>query len=332
LWLDGCLAWKTTTFLSGRELSNDTGDCMATITTSERRDGGFRLWATRLYLRSEQLRGLLVLSPTLTVMVLFLAVPLGILVTLSFWTQDYVTFDKSFSLVNYARFFERAIYPYLLGKSLIMSLTVTAATVLLAYPMAYFLAFRVKKRKMIWLILITVPLWTSYLLRVFAWKIILGYEGVINSGLGSVGIISKPLEFLLYNPTAVVLTLAHAWAAFAILPIYVSLEKIDRSLLEAATDLGDSPFDRFRRITLPLSMPGVIAASLFVFIPTVGDYVTPSLVGGTSGIMIGNVIQTMFGKANNWPQGAALAVIVMFIVGALVLTFLWFIQQMKKRA
>ncbi len=305
---------------------------MATITRSDQPQGGLRIWLTKFYLRSEQFRGYMLLSPTLVVMLLFLALPLGILFTLSFWTQTYVTFDHSFVISNYLAFFERPIYPYLLGKSLLMSLSVTVATVLLAYPMAYFLAFRVTQGKMIWLILITVPFWTSYLLRVFAWKIILGYEGVINSGLKSLGIISEPLQFLLYNPFAVVITLAHAWAAFAILPIYVSLEKVDRSLLEAATDLGDGPLERFRRITLPLSMPGVIAASLFVFIPTVGDYVTPSLVGGTTGIMIGNVVQTMFGKANNWPMGAAIAIISMFTIAALIIVFLWFIQQIKKRA
>ena len=136
------------------------------------------------------------------------------------------------------------------------------------------------------------------------------------------GLISEPLEFLLYNPFAVVLTLAHAWAAFAILPIYVSLEKIDRSLLEAASDLGENPVWCFLRVTLPLSMPGLIAASLLVFIPTVGDFVTPNLVGGTSGIMIGNVIQSLFGSANNWPLGAALSIISMVAITLMIVTFL----------
>jgi spermidine/putrescine transport system permease protein len=180
----------------------------------------------------------------------------------------------------------------------------------------------VTKHKLMWLILITVPFWTSYLLRVFAWKVILGYNGVINSGLMELGLISEPLEFLLYNPFAVVLTLAHAWAAFAILPIYVSLEKIDRSLLEAASDLGENPVWCFLRVTLPLSMPGLIAASLLVFIPTVGDFVTPNLVGGTSGIMIGNVIQSLFGRANNWPFGAALSIISMVAITLIIVTFL----------
>src|SRR5690606_25564215 len=143
---------------------------------------------------------------------------------------------------------------------------------------------------------------------------ILGYQGVLNSGLMGLGIIGEPSSALLYNTTAVVITLAHAWAAFAILPIYVSLEKIDRSLLEAARDLGDGPLRSFLRVTLPLSLPGVTAALLIVMIPTVGDYVTPRLVGGTDGLMIANAIQVQFGRAANWPLGAALSVTTMFVV------------------
>ncbi len=291
---------------------------------------GLRARIRALALRSEAFRGFALLSPTLGFMILVLAIPVAILVAFSFWTQVYLEFDKTFTLANYIAYFQKPIYNKLLWKSIRISGAVTIATVLLAYPMAYFIAFKVKKQKLVWLILITVPFWTSYLLRVFAWKIILGYNGVINSGLGSLGLIKEPLQFLLYNPTAVVITLAHAWAAFAILPIYVSLEKIDRSLLEAATDLGDGPAMRFLRVTLPLSMPGVIAASLLVFIPTVGDYVTPKLVGGTTGIMIGNVIQSMFGKANNWPMGAALSVISMLVITLLVTAFLWFTKRVRK--
>jgi spermidine/putrescine transport system permease protein len=274
-------------------------------------------------MRSEPLRGYSLLSPTLVFMLLALAMPLLMLVTLSFWLQDYLDFIHTFSLSNYAGFFGKTIYIKLLVKSAWISFRVTLVTVLLAYPAAYFIAFRVKRNKLIWLILITLPFWTSYLLRVFAWKVVLGYNGVINSGLIALGIIDTPLEFILYNPTAVVITLAHAWAAFAILPIYVSLEKIDRSLLEAAADLGEGPVMSFLRVTLPLSLPGVITASLLVFIPTVGDYVTPTLVGGPTGIMIGNIIQSLFGKANNWPLGAATAVMSMLFITLLILTFLW---------
>ena len=288
-------------------------------------------WFHRMFLKYEFVRGYSLLSPTLGLLLVALALPIGLLVTFSFWSQDYLDFDRTFTLANYAVFFEKRIYSALLFKSMRMSGMVTLATVLLAYPMAYFIAFRVTKHKLIWLILITVPFWTSYLLRVFSWKIILGYNGVINSGRLGLDLIGAPLEFLLYNPTAVVITLAHAWAAFAILPIYVSLEKIDRSLLEAATDLGDNAFWRFMRVTLPLSMPGTIAASLLVFIPTVGDYVTPKLVGGTTGIMIGNIIQSMFGKANNWPLGAALSIISMVGITLLICAFLWGTKSFRKR-
>ena len=296
-----------------------------------RRPLGIVTWVRRAVLRSEPLRGYALLSPTLGIMVLALALPVGVLITISFWTQHYFEFDRTLTFLNYEEFFRKPVYRTVLWRSIGISAAVTSATVALAYPMAYFIAFRVKRHKLIWLMLITVPFWTSYLLRVFSWKIILGYNGVINSGLKSIGLIDQPLEFLLYNPTAVVITLAHAWAAFAILPIYVSLEKIDRSLLEAAADLGDGPLMRFLRVTLPLSLPGVSAASLLVFIPTVGDYVTPSLVGGPSGLMIGNIIQQQFGRTNNWPLGAALSVTSMITITVIVCVFLWSIKRARRR-
>ncbi len=281
--------------------------------------------------RSESIRGYTLLSPTLLIVLLGLLFPLIILFTLSFWKQEYVDLIQTFTLKNYGDFFEKKIYYLILYRSIRISAFVMFVTVLLAYPLAYFIAFHVQKNKMIWIILVTIPFWTSYLLRVFSWKVILGYNGVINSSLMSLGIISEPLEFLLYNPFAVVITLAHAWAAVAILPIYVSLEKIDRSLIEASRDLGESALATFIRVTLPLSLPGVIAASLLVFIPTVGDYVTPALVGGTRGIMIGNIIQSMFGKALNWPLGAALSIISMLTVTAAVCLLLGATQLFKKK-
>ena len=298
-------------------------------TTTPNHNSGISL--ARLFQTSEAVRGYTLLSPTLLALLLGLAMPLAVLFTLSFWIQDYLDFIRTFSLKNYIDFFQKPIYGKILIKSIRMSGLVTLATVLLAYPMAYFIAFRIQHNKLIWLILITVPFWTSYLLRVFAWKLMLGYNGVINSGLKTLGFVSEPLEFLLYNPAAVMITLAHAWAAFAILPIYVSLEKIDRSLLEAARDLGENAFITFVRVTLRLSLPGVIAASLLVFIPTVGDYVTPSLVGGPSGIMIGNIIQSMFGKALNWPLGAAISVISMLTVALMISLFLWGTQSFRRK-
>jgi len=292
------------------------------------------------YLGSDTLRGYLLLLPTILVIVALLVLPVIDLLRTSFCTQVYFKIDCSFTLANYVTIFEPSggvgyflgvvpypqmetpIYAVLLGRSLWMAFLVTLSVMLLAYPMAYFLAFRVTGNKIRWLIVITVPFWTSYLLRAFAWKVILGYGGVINSGLINAGVIHEPLSFLLYNPTAVIITLTHAWLAFAVLPIYVSLEKIDRSLLEAASDLGDSRIERFLRITLPLSMPGVVASSLLVFIPTVGEYVTPTLVGGSSGMMLGNVIQSLFGQANNQPLGSAVSLVMMLIVTLLVCAFL----------
>ncbi len=287
-----------------------------------------RLYA--LYLRSDTLKGFTLLSPTLLVMGLTMCIPFGIMVVMSFWTQIGFEFDTAFSLVNYVEAVEKPMYRALLLRSLTISAICTVVTVLVSYPMAYYVAFHVRKHKMVWIILMTVPFFSSYLLRVFAWKVILGYNGVINSGLKGMGLIEQPLAFLLYSPTAVVITLAHAWAAFAILPIYISLEKIDRSLIEAATDLGDSPVKRFLGITLPLSMPGVIAASLMIFIPTVGDYVTPALVGGPDGIMIANLIQAQFGLVNNWPMGAALAFDMMLVVAVISLLYIWLTRKVTE--
>jgi spermidine/putrescine transport system permease protein len=283
-------------------------------------------WRSRLrafYHGSEGFRGYTLLSPTLLVMLFSMCVPFALMVLMSFWSQIGYDFDTAFTLKNYDKVFGEPVYAKLLVRSLLISATCTFATVIISYPMAYYVAFHVHRHKMIWIILMTLPFWTSYLLRIFTWKVILGFNGAINSGLIGMGLIDKPLEFLLYNPTAIVITLTHAWAAFAILPIYVSLEKIDRSLLEAATDLGDGPVARFLRVTLPLSLPGVIAATVLIFVPTVGDYVTPALVGGPDGVMLANLIQAHFGIINNWPGGAALAIVMMAVVGIIAMLYIW---------
>ena len=266
-------------------------------------------------------RGYALISPPLIYSLVMLAAPLALVLLLSLWSQNYLELDRTFRLDNYIEATSEPLYQLLLTRSLIISGIVTICTVILAYPIAYYVAMFGGKAKSLLLLLITIPFWTSYLIRIFLWKVILGYNGVINGSLMGMGIIEEPLTFILYNANAVVLTLAHAWAPFAILPIYVSLTKIDKSLLEAARDLGDNAFQRFIRVTLPLSMPGVIAATLVVFIPTVGDYVTPKLLGGTDGLMIANMIQVQFGKANNAPLGSALAIISMFTVGIISIGF-----------
>ncbi len=276
---------------------------------------------SRAMRRSDAAKGYALLSPTLLILAAAMAAPMMLLALYSFWTQEGTALDTRTTLAQYAIALGRPTYRALFYRSLGISGLVTLATVVLAYPMAYFVAFHAGRAKFVWLILLTIPFWTSYLLRVFAWKVILGYNGVINSGLMDVGLIKEPLSFLLYNPVAVIVTLAHAWAAFAILPIYVSLEKIDRSLLEAAADLGDGAIRRFFRITLPLSMPGVIGAAVLVFVPTTGDYVTPTLVGGSTGVMIANVIEVQFDRIGNWPLGAALAMSSMVAVAIVTVLF-----------
>jgi len=271
---------------------------------------------------SDSSRGLTLIGLPFSFSLLLLAAPMLLIFFLGFWTQDYLDLDRSFSLDNYIEAWSEPMYRDLMLRSLGISATVTLATVMLAYPMAYFISFHGGNRKALWLFLVTIPFWTSYLLRVFLWKVILGYNGVLNSALDWLGVIEEPLTFILYNANAVIITLTHAWAPFAILPIYVALEKIDRSYLEAAADLGDGPLKSFLRITLPLSMTGVVGAALIIFIPTIGDYVTPKLVGGKDGLMIANVIQVQFMKANNAPLGASLAVSAMGIVSMISLVFL----------
>ena len=273
------------------------------------------------WIGSDYRRGLRLIGLPFGYSLLLLAAPLLLIFLLGFWTQDYLVLDRSFKLDNYIEAWSHPLYRVLMLRSLGISAVVTLATVLLAYPMAYFISFYGGNHKALWLFLVTIPFSTSYLLRVFLWKVILGYNGVLNSTLEWLGLIEEPLTFILYNVNAVVITLTHAWAPFAILPIFVALEKIDRSLLESATDLGDSPLRRFLHVTLPLSMPGVVAAALIIFIPTIGDYVTPRLVGGKDGLMIANMIQVQFSKANNAPLGAALAVSAMGIVSMVALLF-----------
>lgn len=272
--------------------------------------------------QTEAANGLLMISPTALYAILMLAAPLGTILLYSFFTDGYLEIIRDFTFSNYVEAWTNELYRSVMIRSLGVSMTVTLVTVLLAFPIAYFVSFHVEpSKKSLWLFLITIPFWTSYLIRVFLWKVILGYNGVVNSGLIGLGVIDQPLDFILYNVNSVVITLAHAYAPFAILPIFVSLEKIDRSLLEAGQDLGESKFVTFMRVTLPLAMPGVIASVLIVFIPTIGDYVTPQLVGGPEGRMVANLIQLQYLKLDNYPLGSAIAVSAMGIVTLVSVAF-----------
>jgi spermidine/putrescine transport system permease protein len=252
---------------------------------------------------------------------LFFVLPLVLIVAISLRPElGPIDFDDPWdpSLVQYQRVLETPAYLRLLGVSILMAFGIAAAATLLAYPVAYFLAFRARERAPLYLLLLLIPFAISYLLRVMAWRMMLGQEGAINSFLEAIGLISEPLDLLLYSRAAVMITLTYVWIPFAALPIYAAMQRIDRGHLEASADLGAGPWSRFARVTVPLSLPGTLAAFFMVFIPTVGEYVTPSLVGGTEGIMYGNLIQEFFSSAGSWTIGAALSVIMLVVTLVLV--------------
>ena len=277
---------------------------------------------------TEAASGLALISPTAIYAILLLAAPLATILIYSVLTDGDLKVIWDFNLGNYVETWTNRVYRSIMFRSLAVSISVTLVTVLLAYPVAYFVSFQVSpSKKALWLFLITIPFWTSYLIRVFLWKVIVGYNGVINSALMSMGIIDEPLTAISYNVQAMVVTLAHAYAPFAILPIFVALEKIDRSLLEAGQDLGESKFRTFLRVTLPLSVPGVAAAVLIVFIPTIGDYVTPNLIGGGKIPMIANIIEVLMLVRDDKPLGSAIAVSAMLVVTLVSLLFLFSIRK-----
>ena len=253
------------------------------------------------------------LLPVVIFLAIFLVLPLGMMAALSTRADlsGPLLAGWSPTLMHYLALAETPAYVRLLLISAGIAILVAAMTTLLAYPLAYFLALRAGRRAAVLLILLLVPFWTSYLLRVMAWKLMLGEEGVINSLLIGSGLVEHPLEALLYSRFAVTVTLTYVWIPFAALPMVAALQRVDPAVLDAASDLYASPSEQFRRVTLPLSMPGVIAAFFLVFIPTVGEYVTPLMVGGTGGTMYGNVIQDFFTKAANWPFGSMLSVVML---------------------
>ena len=260
-----------------------------------------------------------------------LVAPLVLMVSLSFHhelSQDLLgPFEPS--LEHYEKAASVGNYWRILQSSAVTAFTVALAATALAYPIAYFLAFRAGSRANLYIILLLVPFWTSYLLRVMAWKLLLGNNGVINSALTGLGFIDEPLKGLLYSRNTVIITLVYVWIPFAMLPILAVLGRIDVRLHDAAADLFASPFQQFRRVTLPLSVPGLAAAFLMVFIPTIGEYVTPLLVGGTAGLMYGNIIQDFFTRSGNWPLGSALSVVMLVVTLGLVIIGLRIVQPRR---
>jgi len=274
---------------------------------------------------SEARAGLKLISPPALYAILMLAAPLATVLVYSVLTGERGRVSLPLTLENYYDLVSRPVYSALMFRSLTVSFFVTLATVLLAYPIAYFVSFHVApSRKALWLFLITIPFWTSYIIRVALWRTILGYDGIFDSVVMGLGITDTQPNILSNGVLSIIITLAHAYAPFAVLPIFVSLEKVDRSLLEAGQDLGESRLMTFLRVTLPLSLPGVVAAVLIVFIPTVGDYVTPELIGGGKTPMIANLMEVAMLKQRDQALGSAIAVAAMTIVALISVFFvLW---------
>lgn len=276
------------------------------------------------------------LSGPLFWLLLFFVVPVLFIAAYSVGAVGVFPTDSGpISLSDWTRFLGGgSVYMSLFWKSIRISLTVSLIVVVLSYPIGYFLALCVKKRKYVLLLLIIAPFLTSYILRVLAWKIILGDKGVFNSFLFWTHLrgANHPITWLLYSQFTVMLVLAYVWIPFVALPIFVSLDGLDKSMLEAASDLGASRLRTFLRVTLPLSLPGVFAAFLFVFIPTIGEFVTPLLVGGTSGYMFGNAVNDLFTRGLDWQTGSVLALFLLLVVAGLMLIFGRFVQVRRVTA
>jgi spermidine/putrescine transport system permease protein len=266
--------------------------------------------------------------PPLLWVTVFLLVPYAILFCYSFWSVSSAqVILHNWNLQNYLQLARNPIYLQVLLRSMRIAASVTLFALLLGYPLAYYLSFHAAKRKDLLYQLVIIPLWASYLVRGYAWKTILGSDGVLNGFLQYLHITHRPVEFFLYSPFAVIITLTHIYTPFTLLPIYASLEHIPRNLVEASHDLGSSPWSTFRRVILPLSLPGVLAGATFAFVLTLGDFLAPLLVGGPSGIMISNVVVSLFGAAYNWPLGAAIS----FCMMLLVVTLLFITERLEKR-
>jgi spermidine/putrescine transport system permease protein len=266
--------------------------------------------------------------PPLLWVAAFLLVPYALMFAYSFWSvSESQTIVHSWSLANYGDLLSRPVYHQTLLRSAWIAARVTLLSLLLGYPLAYLLSFHAAGKKNLLYQLVIIPLWVSYLVRAYAWKTILGTDGVLNTVLQYFHLTNHPLGFLLYSPFAVVLTLTHIYTPFTFLPIFASLEHIPRNLVEASNDLGASRLETIRRVILPLSAPGVLAGATFAFVLSFGDFLAPLLLGGPSGIMISNIVVNLFGASYQWPLGGAIS----FCMLALVVVLLWISERLEKR-
>jgi spermidine/putrescine transport system permease protein len=269
----------------------------------------------------------IVAAPPLLWVALFLLLPYALMFAHSFWLVRDGMIVHEWNLQNYAKLFQNPVYLDVLFRTMRIAAGVTLLSLLLGYPLAYYMSFHAGVRKDLLYQLVIVPLWVSYLVRGYAWKTILGSEGVLNGFLQYIHVTKEPVSFFLYSPFSVVLMLTHIYTPFVFLPLYASLEHIPRNLIEASRDLGAGPRATFLRVILPLSLPGLLAGATFAFVLTLGDFLAPLLVGGPSSIMIANIVQSLFGTAYDWPLGAAISVCILL----LTISLLFLTERLERR-
>ena len=269
----------------------------------------------------------IVSAPPLLWVTIFLLLPYMLMLVHSFWLVRDGVIAHDWNLQNYGKLFQNPVYLEVLFRTMRIAAGVTLLSLLLGYPLAYYMSFHAGVRKELLYQLVIVPLWVSYLVRGYAWKTILGSEGVLNGFLQYIHVTREPVSFFLYSPFAVVLMLTHIYTPFVFLPLYASLEHIPRNLVEASHDLGAGSRATFLRVILPLSLPGLLAGATFAFLLTLGDFLAPLLVGGPSSIMIANIVQSLFGTAYDWPLGAAISVSILL----LTISLLFFTERLEKR-
>jgi spermidine/putrescine transport system permease protein len=256
--------------------------------------------------------------PIFVWLLMLVLVPLFLTFTMSFYSSEGLSIDRTLTLKNYRIFFTDPIYSRILFKSLWIALAISVLAIVASYPLAYMVSFKMRRGRNLLFMLCIIPLWVSYLVRIIAWRSILGNRGVLNGFLLALGIIREPLSIFLYNRFAIAITLTYICIPFVFIPVYTALEKIPRNLIHAANDLGASELRALLSVVLPLSLPGLITGFIFAFIIALGDYIIPQQLGGTQGIMFGNLIWSQFGFAFNWPLGAALG-FVLFVISVTIL-------------
>ncbi|HWK97788.1 MAG TPA: ABC transporter permease [Pseudolabrys sp.] len=267
--------------------------------------------------KTSSIRGILLVLPSMLWLLVFAIIPIVVLLCMSTWTSTMFGIERTWDLKNYVTIVSDSVYATILLRTARIAVIATLLSLLFSYPLAMFLVSMKGRTRSLFLLLMFLPFWSSYVVRSFTWLPVLGRAGLINQTLMSLGIINEPIEWLVFNEGAVYVGLVYVYTLFMVLPIFLSLDRIDPQVLEAARDLGGKPYQVFMKVIWPLSLPGVWSGCVMVFLISVGAYVTPQLLGGTQGTMIGNVIATQFLNTNNWPLGSALSIVLIVMVAVL---------------